>query len=112
MRVGRVDDSYEMSTRCDMWPLYTVSSRQFTCGKTTQTYFRVDDSMLGVAVDAGQAEHSTGRYGGEMMQGVGTPVGRELGGVAMAVTGALTGRVALMGCLGLLAAVSLATVSW
>ena len=42
---------------------------------------------------------------------IGAPVGREHGGLAMAVTGALTGRVALTGCWGLLAAVSLATVS-
>ena len=44
-----------------------------------------------------------------MARGVGTPTGRER---VMAVTGALTGRVALTGCWGLLAAVSLATVSW
>ena len=78
----------------------------------TKTYFRVDGSMSGVAVDAGEAERSTGRYGGQMAWRVGGPVGREHGGVAMAVTGALTGRVALTGCWVPLAAVSLATVSW
>ena len=82
--------------------------------------------MFGVAVDAGEAERSTGRYGGWMAWrvgapvgrrehgpvAIGAPVGREHGDVVMAVTGALTGRVALTGCWGPLAAVSLATVSW
>ena len=106
MRVGRVNELSEMSTTCDMWP------DQSSLVTTTQTYFRVDGSMFGVAVDAGEAERSTGRYGRQMTRGVGIPTGTEQGGVAMAVTGALAGRVALTGCWGLLAAVSLATVSW
>ena len=112
MRVGRVNESSEMTTGCDTWPLHEVPLRQCTNVKTTQTYFRVDGSIFGMAVDAGKAERSTGRYGGQMGRDVGAPVGREHGGVAMAVTGALAGRVALTGCWGLLAAVSLATVSW
>ena len=100
-----MNESTEMSTMSDMWPVCTVVLRfvLLFIVTTTKTYFRVD---------AGEAERPTGMGGEGMASGVGTPTGRERGDVAMAVTGALAGRVALTGCWGLLAAVSLATVSW
>ena len=66
MTVGRVNESSEMSTKCDTWPFLSGSPKTtlpFSV-KTTQTYFRVDGSMFVVAVDAGEAERSTGRTGG------------------------------------------------
>ena len=79
----------------------------------TQTYFRADGSTLGPAVDAREAERSTGMKGGiDHGTRAGTPTGRVYGVGVVAGTGALTGRVALTGGWGLLAAVSLAAVSW
>lgn len=114
-----------ISTLCEMWPRQSPPQRSLKMFMT-QIYFRVDGSTFGPAVDAGEAERSTGMRGGKgdgtrvgnrmgMVGGVGTSMGMVDGvGTSMgmvAVTGALTGRVALTGGWGLLAAVSLAAVS-
>ena len=64
----------------------------------TQKYFRVDGSVFGLAVGARGVQRWTARNGGRStMIGQGTPLGMVDGGVVVAVTGALAGRVALTG---------------